>query len=433
MASPTANRDAGRLVGDALSGLVRSIGHIHLSISNRTFDALGPDAEPIRRAHDGLTKGVYAAVAGAHRVAPRVGALATDVHTSRSGATDPEGPGGWSPRSRPARVLGALNGLKGDTIAADYSNLAFAMALRDHVGGGDVVPTGGGLKAAYPGATPRIAVFVHGLCETDRSWWDGAAKHHGEPSVSYGSLLEADLGYTPAYVRYNSGLPIAENGRLLADLLDEVVGEWPVPVEDLVLIGHSLGGLVVRSACHRADLDRRPWVDTVRHVVCVGTPHFGAPLERAVDRLVPLLHDVPEARPLAVFLRDRSKGVKDLRHGVFAADEYHGDDPGEFLERRRGEVPFLARATYCFVGATVTRDREHPVGRLLGDLLVRYPSASGSDRHRTLPFEIANGAHVGGVNHFDLLNHPTVYGHLRRWLEPAGRGVAHGPSGSAAP
>lgn len=407
-------RDTGRLVGDALAGTVRSIEHTHLSLSRRAFDAIGPAATPVRLLHDGLTRGVYATVAVAHAVVPRAGAVAAVVRSRRR----PDDPveEEWRIRNRSARVLGALNGLKGDAIAAGYPELAFAMALRDHVDGGDVTPTRTGLTAAYPNATGRVAVFVHGLCETDRSWWDGATKHHGEPFVSYGTLLESDLGYTPAYLRYNSGLPIADNGRSLADLLDEVVDAWPVPVRDLVLIGHSLGGLVVRSACRRAEIDRRPWVDHVRHVICIGTPHLGAPLERGVNRLVPVLAGIPETQPLATFLNDRSAGVKDLRHGVITADEYHGDDPDEYLSHRRREVPFLAGATYCFVGATITRDRHHPLGHLVGDLLVTYPSASGSDRRRTIPFELEHGAHVGGINHFDLLNHPTVYEHLRRWL-----------------
>ena len=425
VARPSEIRDAGRLLGDALASTVRSIGETHRSISDRTFDAIGPVAAPVRLLHDGITTGVYEVVAGAHAVVPRVGALAAVVSSHRR-STEPTTAGdAWSPSDRAAQVLGALNGLKGDVIAADYAELAFEMALRNHVtddpkNNGDVTPTRAGLSAAYPDATGRIAVFVHGLCETDRSWWSGATKHHGEPFVSYGTLLRADLGYTPAYLRYNSGLPIAENGRSLADLLDEVVAMWPVPVEDVVLIGHSLGGLVLRSACHRAELDGRSWVDLVRHVICVGTPHLGAPLERGVHRLVPVLGAIPETQPLAAILRDRSAGVKDLRRGVFAADEYHGDDPDEYLAHRRREVPFLPGATYCFVGATITRDRHHPLGHLVGDLLVTYPSASGSGRRRTIPFEIEHGAHVGGINHFDLLNHPTVYAHLRRWLSDGG-------------
>ena len=419
VANASEARDAGRFAGDALSGLVRSIGHTHRSISGRVFDAIGPAADPVRLIHDTVSRGVYATVAGAHAVAPRAGALAAIEHSRRQpDGTDDET---WSPRSRPARVLGALNGLKGDMVAAEYPGLAFPMALRDHINDGDVEITHDGLAAAYPAAAGRVAVFVHGLCETDRSWWDGSERHHGEPFVSYGTLLEGDLGYTPAYLRYNSGLTIADNGRQLADLLDEVVEHWPIPVDEVVLIGHSMGGLVARSACRRAELDERPWVDLVRHVICVGTPHFGAPLEQGVNRLVPVLDHFPETRPVATLLRDRSAGVKDLRHGVSAADEYHGDDPDEYLAHRRREVPFLPGATYCFVGATITRDRHHPIGHLVGDLMVRYPSASGSSQRRNIPFELEHGAHVGGLHHFDLLNHPTVYEHLRRWLSTSDR------------
>ena len=407
-------RDGGRLVGDALRGVVRSIGHTHMTISGRVFDTIGPTAAPVRLLHDGLTRGVYAIVAGAHAVVPRIGAAAAFERSQRRNSDPQEKI--WTPRSRGARVWGALNGLKGDTVAAHYPELGFPMTLRDHVSGGDVTPTGNGLLTAYPNATDRLAVFVHGLCETDRSWWDGATRHHGEPSVSYGSLLEDDLDFTPVYLRYNSGLPIADNGRSLAALLDTVIHAWPVPIRHVVLIGHSLGGLVLRSACHRADMDGRAWADLVRHVICVGTPHFGAPMERGVDRLVPALARIPEMQPVASFLQTRSAGVKDLGHGVFLTDEYHGSDPDEYLAHRGREVPFLESATYCFVGATITRDRHHPLGHLMGDLLVRYPSASGSNRRRKIPFELEYGAHVGGINHFDLLNHPTVYEHLRRWI-----------------
>ncbi len=415
MVNPSELRDVGRLVGDGVAGLVRSVDEVHGSISGRVFRAIGPTAEPVRILHEGLRRGVYSTVALAGAVTPRVAATALR-HRSLQRAEKSEG--GRPDGPRPRRVIGALNGLKGDLIAAEYPALAFGMALRDRSNGGDVLLTPKGLRAAYPEATGKVVVFVHGLCDTERSWGDEVARGPDGQSVSYGKLLEADLGFTAAYLRYNSGLPVAKNGEMLAELLDEVVGRWPVPIDELVLIGHSMGGLVARTACHRADLEQRPWADSVRHVICVGTPHLGAPLEKGVHRIVPQLDRVPESRPLAKFLDNRSAGVKDLRHGVFAGSEEAGDDLDGYLAHRRREVPFLEGATYHFVAATVTHDRRHPVGRVVGDLLVRYPSSSGDDGRRTIPFELEHGVHVGGLNHFDLLNHPTVYEHLRRWLAP---------------
>lgn len=415
MARAAEIRDTGRLVGDALRGVVHSVEHVHMSISNRTYGAInasiGPIAEPVRLAQHGLTRAIYRTVAGATATAPRAGAMAVEARSERTSRATPtevvEEPGStshWDPSSRPARVIGVLNGLKGDVIAAEYASLATPMALRDHIAGGDVDPTSEAVAAAYPDAGHRIAVFVHGLCESDRSWFAGAERRHGDEGVSYGSLLAEELGYTPVYLRYNTGLPIAENAASLDDLLHRLVGIWPVEVHDIVLVGHSMGGLVSRGASHRADADGRHWADLVRHVVCIGTPHLGAPLERAVDRLVPIIDGFPETRPLARFLHDRSEGIKDLRHGIFAD------------EAMRAEVPFVDHATYCFVGATITQDRHHPLGHLIGDLLVTYPSASGSSQSRTIPFEIDDGAHVGGVDHWAIVNHPKVYEHLRRWL-----------------
>ncbi len=128
------------------------------------------------------------------------------------------------------------------------------------------------------------------------------------------------------------------------------------------------------------------------------------------------LSRLPETEPLASFLDGRSTAVKDLRHGMAATDEARGGSVDDYRAHRDDRVPFLAGASYCFVGATVTEDRNHPMGRLVGDLLVTFPSAAGSDRHRSIPFDVPVGAHVGASNHFRLLNHPTVYEHLREWL-----------------
>jgi len=62
--------------------------------------------------------------------------------------------------------------------------------------------------------------------------------------------LRDDLGYSPVFLRYNTGLHVSVNGRTLAEILELLQDQWPVPITELVLIGHSMGGLVARSACH---------------------------------------------------------------------------------------------------------------------------------------------------------------------------------------
>jgi hypothetical protein len=174
-----------------------------------------------------------------------------------------------------------------------------------------------------------------------------------------------------------------------------------------------MGGLVARSACHYGRQHGLGWVRSIRHVVCLGTPHLGAPLEKLANAAGALLGASDVTRPFAAVVNGRSAGIKDLRFGYLVDDEWHGRDPDALLEDGRRDVPPLARARHWFVAATVTRDGGHPFGRVVGDWLVRVASASGGSR---MPFPPGHGAHLGARTHLGLVNDPAVYDHLRRWL-----------------
>jgi pimeloyl-ACP methyl ester carboxylesterase len=200
-------------------------------------------------------------------------------------------------------------------------------------------------------------------------------------------------------------------------------------VEELVVVGHSMGGLVARSACHYGENEGRAWTDAVRHVFCLGSPHLGADLEKGANALAWVLARLPETRALASVLNARSAGIKDLRFGSCAEEDWCDCDPDEFLQDRCQEVPFLPDANYYFIAATLSRGA---LGTLLGDLLVRVPSASGRGKGagRRIPFEIDYGHELSGLTHFDLLNHPAVYGQLRDWVTGR-RAAALGACGTA--
>jgi pimeloyl-ACP methyl ester carboxylesterase len=201
-----------------------------------------------------------------------------------------------------------------------------------------------------------------------------------------------------------------------------------VEVDELALIGHSMGGLVARSACHYGERDGGVWTERVRHVFCLGSPHLGAPLEKAANVLGWTLAGVPETRPFAKVVNGRSVGIKDLRFGSCVEEDWCDCDPDEFLRDRCQEVPFLPDAAYYFIGATLS---PAPVGRVLGDLLVRLPSASGRGRDgcRSIPFEIDNGRHLEGLTHFDLLNHPAVYDQIAEWISRPARSLPRPAAG----
>jgi pimeloyl-ACP methyl ester carboxylesterase len=234
-------------------------------------------------------------------------------------------------------------------------------------------------------------------------------------SIPYGYRLQAELGYTPLYIRYNTGLHISENGRELNRVIDRIIAEWPVDVHEIALIGHSMGGLVARSACHYGAGSN--WTAKVRHVFTLGAPHRGAPLEQVANAASAALALVPETRPFARALNLRSAGVKDLRYGYLVDEDWLGHDCDTFLRRAAREIPFMPSANHYFVCATLSRSPDAPIGRIIGDLLVLRASAWAHDgRGERMRFPVEHYRHVGGANHFDLLNHRAIYKQIRCWL-----------------
>jgi pimeloyl-ACP methyl ester carboxylesterase len=372
-----------RLTLDELGAAVAGIGRIHGAIADRAFGASGAGATPARVIHDAIARNVYG---GLRAGASAVGRTAEVVVGDRAPiSVAPLGAG----------VLAAIDGLIGDVLESERPALAMPMSIR--AGGRAVAP------ADIPDPGPRVAVFLHGLMETEFSWGR-------EP---YGDRLP---GWTPVYVRYNTGRHISDNGASLDELLDELAARWPVRLERIALVGHSMGGLVARSAAHRASLRDAAWVRHVTHLVSLGTPHLGAPLEQSVHYLSAALSALPETRPFGTFFRRRSSGIRDLRQGSLVDADWRDCDRDALRARACEEVPLLDGATHCFVSATLTRDPGHPVGRVLGDCLVLVPSASGRGRTRRLGFRDEDGIHIGGASHFALLRHPQVYEQLRAWL-----------------
>jgi pimeloyl-ACP methyl ester carboxylesterase len=390
-----------RLGFEELRGFTESIGTMERDIAGRAFGRV-PLGTPIKFVHDTIAGGVVGALGGAASVAGRGAQTLVERRPRPERPLSATLPGGMG--------LAFLNGLVGDRLEREGSPLQQPMAVR--VGGLPVPPRRRAIAEAFLQATPRLVVFVHGLMGEEHGWLLGRRQGRED----YGTRLARDLGCTPVYIRYNTGRHISENGRSLADLLEALVDAWPVEIEEIALIGHSMGGLVSRSACHCAALEDARWVRSVRHVISLGSPHLGAPLEQAVHVASHALGKLPETRMMSTFLRRRSSGIRDLRQGSLVDDDWRDRDPEALRAAACQEVPLLEGATHCFVSATVTRSPRHPLGRVVGDTLVLVPSATGRSRTRVLGFEDEYGLHVGATNHIALLNHPAVYEKLQAWL-----------------
>lgn len=359
-------RDAGRAAGAMATRIAQGVEEVHGAVVERTWRVPGTG----RAVHDGIASGVYASVRLGLRAAGAVGGAVA------SQSAKPGEPA-LSAGRRSGPVLGAIAGAWGDHLEASGSTLASPMAVR--VDGAEVALEREELAWAFPDPQGRLVVMVHGLGETERAFVRG------------GRTYADDLpGWTGVGVRYVTGARIGTSGARLADLLEGLVAAWPVPVSEVCLVGHSMGGLVSRSACHHGVEAGHAWPALIREVVTLGTPHLGAPLERLAAAGVRALGRLPEARPLADLLIDsRAAGIKDLARGDLLLD----DVP-------EGGVPLLPGATHHLVAATLTRDPDHPVGRVLGDGLVQVPSAHGLEKGELHV--------VTGADHLALLHHPQV-------------------------
>ncbi len=399
-------RALGELAGEGIGGAASRAHELHQAIAGRVFGALGAQARPIRATHDAVSSAIYAGVRMAGGAGGQLAGRAMGL------ARDPDA-AALVDHPRAGFAVGALNGVLGDRLHDRDSPLAVPMTVRS--GDRDVALTREGVAEAFPDASRRVAVFLHGLCETEHSWKLGTTREDGPPLPTYAERLQADLGLTPVLLRFNSGRRISDNGRQLDRLLHQLMEHWPCDVRELILVGHSMGGLIIRSACHEAHGAQRPWRRRLTHVVMLGTPHLGAPLEQQVNQATRIMRRLPEAIPVAAVLDTRSAGIRDLRFGAITDQDWDGHEP-DHTEDPCGDVPLLEDVRHCTVSATLTGRHDGPAGRLFGDLLVTHSSATGAGRRRRIAFSAQDSVHLGGVSHFALLNHPKVYAHLHDWL-----------------
>jgi pimeloyl-ACP methyl ester carboxylesterase len=379
-------RGALRLAVDATVGITDLVERMHHTIQ------LGHAPVGVSRATQtsGLTGLVYRGIRGTTRWVGR----GLDAGMTPLTALLPET---GSPLARDTFVS-AINGVYGDHLLQTGNPLAIDMGLRYQglpvdTERPDMLPETVG-RAVLTG---KLMVFVHGLCLNDNHWTRDGQNH--------ADALAIKLGFTPLYLRYNTGLPITENGRNLAILLESLLYKWPHPVSELVMIGHSMGGLVARSACHHGGEAGHGWQQQLRRLVTIGSPHHGAPLERGGNWLDIVMDLSPYAAPFTRIAKKRSAGINDLRYGSITGV------PREF-------VPLPAGVDCYAIAATLAKKRSRVGDVLIGDGLVPVNSALGKckDPARTLLIPESRQWIGYETGHMALLGSPEVYKQLHDWF-----------------
>ena len=395
---PADVRGYSRLAIDATLGLTRLVETMHHNIA-RTPGPLGTYVEEPTR---GITGLVYRSIQGTTRL---VGS-GIDALLGRLIPLLEKEPAASSGKRE--ALVAALNGVLGDHLAASGNPLAIPMQLRRD--GQPLALEAQSLATGLVAPTGKILLLVHGLCMNDLQWRRNGHDH--------GAALAAAGGYTPLYLHYNSGEHVSQNGHACADMLESLLRAWPVPIEQLTIIGHSMGGLLARSACHYGKLAGHAWPQHLSKMVFLGTPHQGAPLERGGNWVNVVLELSPYTAALARLAKIRSAGITDLRHGSILDEDWQHGDRFAHAKSKKGTMAF-PHGVQCFaIGVTLSKKGGDPKRPLSGDGLVPLRSAldmqKDGSRNQCFP---ASRQWVGyGMNHLDLLDDARVYEQLRRWL-----------------
>lgn len=285
-----------------------------------------------------------------------------------------------------------LSGFLGDWLEARKNPLAVPMEIFH--GRTPVDSTAPVVEA--PGST--LCLSIHGLMELDTVW-----DLPGQTGIHYGSLLADESRHiTPLTLRYNTGRPIYRNGDDLAELLETLVSRWPVPVERIILIGHSMGGLLIRSACYHGQHRDHRWVERLSDCVYIGSPHDGSWLAKGAKATADLMSQAPRdyLRVVGEVIDLRSEGIRNLSRG-------------EVVDGSDVEPPLLPGSRHYVVCGLLARSRRHPVNALFGDALVHESSARGDERGG---WSLSGIASFPGIDHIRLAHHPDVANQLKAWL-----------------
>ena len=389
-------RGAGNLTIDAITGITNLVESMHHTIAN--FG--GILGEPNQNRATGISGMVYRNI---RTVSGLVGG-SIDLLLKQFSSLLKE------KCSSPERevVLAALNGILGDHLATRNNPLAIPMQFRRN--GVPLTMGDHAFNQSVRQSDGKIALMVHGSCMNDLLW--------NRRGHDHGAALARDLGYLPVYLRYNTGLHISQNGREFADLIEVFIKQLPQPIE-LVIIAHSMGGLVSRSAYHYGKIAGHSWLNHLLKIVFLGTPHHGAPLERAGNWIDIILEISPYSAPFSRLGKIRSAGVTDLRYGNILDEDWKGRDRFEYSRDRRMAVP-LPDGLKCYTIAATTSEKSSILGdKLIGDGLVTLNSALGRHKNADLNllFPETHQWIARDMNHLDLLNHLEVYETIKHWLE----------------
>ena len=305
-------------------------------------------------------------------------------------------------------IRSVLNGVIGDYLEKNDNPLKIKMQFRHQGKAISLAPKS--FEKTYPTINGKILLMVHGSCLNDLQW---TRKEH-----NHGTALAEELQLTPIFLHYNSGRHISTNGQAFHKLLEELVQHWPVQVEELIILAHSMGGLVSRSAIHYGQQEQQSWTQHLKKIIFLGTPHHGAPLEKAGNFLDVVLENIPYAKPFARLGKIRSAGVTDLRYGNLVDEDWQDDDRFKMQGDRRNHISLPEEVACYSIAGVAGKSTSSISSKLRGDNMVSVKSALGQHKKpsKDLNFKKENTWIAEGCSHSELLSNADIYSKLKSWI-----------------
>lgn len=301
-------------------------------------------------------------------------------------------------------LVGAINGVLGDYLLKYHNPVALPMVFYDHYG------------AIQQGElSGRVVIMVHGLCMNHLYWSTARYGGIGE------KLLAQRAQNTMLYLNYNTGRRISANGRSFANSLQDLLNRNP-RISSIDLIGHSMGGLVSRSALFYGKQNMQSWIHVVENMVCIGSPHHGAALERFGFHLQDKLGRFPFVKIIGHIVNIRSNGILDLRHGSVRDDDWeHNEARIGHVDDNRKPAPLPSHINTFLVAGTIEFEhRKYRALNVIGDYLVSVKSALGEHMNPRFQLKVPDShkAIFYGLNHFELHTHASVAEQIVNWFYP---------------
>jgi pimeloyl-ACP methyl ester carboxylesterase len=307
-----------------------------------------------------------------------------------------------------------INGLQGDSLSDNGHPAVVKMSFRHNS------------RDIEPEKIPEILnmgiesgqwiILVHGLMNDETIWKSGPK----DLIVRMGTFFEDQKRANVIYLRYNTGRHISQNGRDLSSLIEELIEIHGNKIKDLVLTGHSMGGLVIRSACYYAGILKHSWVQKLKTVFLIGVPNEGSYLAKIAYMTQYFLRkiDPSQNQSIAKFFDLRSNGIKDLSFGFLVDEDWQNPAYENEKVISATRVYPIEGVNYHLIAATMTEKKnKSKLAVLFGDGLVEKKSALSQlfkdkqAKSGQVEFKLFEGE-----NHLSLLESKLVHSYVAECL-----------------